>query len=373
MKIKYKIVWLDDQPKSMRKYIDEIESFLKENYFIPDTQEAYVSYEDFQKSFETSDTNDVYGKVFNDCDLLLIDYNIAEKQENEQKTGATIIKQLRARGIYTEAVFYSNAMDDYRKMTNKDDLDNVIYADKNELISKVKYIVKKTVVQSIIISNLRGYLMDCTSDFDYICRLVSEYYFKKLTKEQQVTVLLKGEEYIHSQFKSENDKFKKINKKYINSVKYDGLSETFSFNEITDESKRIILLQKILSSMESVIVVKDKFRLMALILQLNNVEDYINIYSDIEKIEDNKDKYYNAIIKHRNSLAHNKLIYGKNCKSRIKIIKTIEDLSCNCNVERCEKSYSYEDCKELRKNIFEYYILFNQLSEPIIKETIKNA
>jgi hypothetical protein len=371
MKIKYKIVWLDDQPNTMMKYIEGIESILMENFFIPDIQEPYVSYEDFHSSFENSTTNDVYGEVFNDCDLLLIDYNIAEKQENEQKTGATLISQLRAKGIYTETVFYSNAMEDYRKKTDREELDNVIYADKNELIDKVEHIIKKTVVQSMIISNLRGYLMDCTSDFDFICRTVSEYYFKKLSNDQQLEILKIAEEYIHNQYKSENKKFKEINKKYKNLLNLENITSEETFIEIPEGNERVKLLQKILNSQESVIVVRDKYRLMALILQKNNIKDCSKVFlfnnETLDANENENDVYYNKIINHRNKLAHNKLVYGEKCKNRIKIIKIIDDIKCSCSNNECEKSYSYDDCKKLRENIYNYYLFFNNILDPIMK------
>ncbi|MDR3048054.1 MAG: hypothetical protein LBU51_10705, partial [Bacteroidales bacterium] len=193
MKINYKIVWLDDKPKSMSPIIKEIESVLIENFFMPDIQEPYTSYEDFHNSFQNATDADIYGEVFNDCDLLLIDYNIASTHENEDNTGASLITELRAKGIYTEAVFYSDAMDEYRSKDKRPELDNVIYADKNELIGKVEKIVKRNVVQSMIISNLRGYLMDCTSDFDFICRTASVFYFAKLTDVQQIEILKNAE------------------------------------------------------------------------------------------------------------------------------------------------------------------------------------
>jgi hypothetical protein len=376
MKINYKIVWLDDQPKPMMKYIDGIKSILRENYFIPDIQEPYISYEDFHRSFETSTANDVYGEVFNDCDLLLIDYNIAEKQENEEKTGVTLISQLRSKGIYTETVFYSNAMEDYRKRNDRAELDNVIYADKNELLNKVEQIVKKSVVQSMIISNLRGYLMDCTSDFDFLCRTISEYYFIRLKDDQQIEILLKAEEYIHNQYESEIKKFENINKKYKGSVNLTGIPDIKTFAEISDVDKRLKLLREIFNSQESVIVVRDKFRIMSFILHKSDIKNYSDIYINdagvLEKNNHEGDKYYNKIIKHRNNLAHNKLIYGEKCRNRIKIIKIIDDILCKCDNNECEKSYSYEDCKKLRESIYNYYLLFNNLSDPVFDLENKN-
>jgi hypothetical protein len=366
MKINYKIVWLDDQPKSMKNHIDEIKSILEENYFIPEIGEAYLSYENFQNSFNTLSTND-YGEVFNDCDLLLIDYHIAESRENKEKTGATLIKQLREKNIYTEAVFYSNAMEDYRKRTDKEELDNVIYADKSELVNKVEHIIKKAVVRSMIISNLRGYLMDSTSDFDFICKVVSENYFMKLNEEQQFEILRFAEEYIHNQYKSEIDKFEKINEKYKKITDFNKITIDYKFIEITDENKRISTLKRIFNSIESVIPVRDKFRLMSLIIQKNNFQEFKEIFS-IDIDNKNNDIYNENIIKHRNKLAHSKLIYGKKCKSRLKIINTLDELACNCNSLDCEKSYSYEECLKLRENIYKYYILFNKLLNYVINE-----
>jgi uncharacterized protein YbcI len=370
MKIKYKIVWLDDQPETMKKYLDDIKLVLEENYFIPDIQKPYISYENFQQSFQTTSNNDIYGEVFNDCDLLLIDLNIAEKQENEGKTGATLISQLRSKGIYTETVFYSNAMDEYRKNPNKPELDNVIYADKNELIGKVEKLIKKQVVQSMIISNLRGYLMDCTSDFDFICRNVSEYFFGNLNEEQQLKILTKAEEYIHNQYKSENKKFEEINNKYKGIINYHDFIDKTTFHEISNSVERIKKIRKVFSSLESVMIVRDKFRLMALILEMSGITSCSEIYSVVQKgAKKNKheqDKYYETIIKHRNKLAHNKLIYGSKCKNRIKIVELLEDMICCCEENECDKSYSYDDCKKLRENIFKYYLLFNPLLEQVI-------
>jgi uncharacterized protein YbcI len=371
MKIKYKIVWLDDQPETMKKYLDDIKLILEENYFIPDIQKPYISYENFQQSFQTTSNNDIYGEVFNDCDLLLIDLNIAEKQENEGKTGATLISQLRSKGIYTETVFYSNAMDEYRRNPNKPELDNVIYADKNELIGKVEKLIKKQVVQSMIISNLRGYLMDCTSDFDFICRNVSEYFFGNLNEEQQLKVLKKAEEYIHNQYKSENKKFEEINNKYKGIINYSDFMDKTTFHEISNNVERMKKIRKVFSSLESVMIVRDKFRLMALILEMNGITSYSEIYSavpkDSKKNESEQDKYYEIIIKNRNKLAHNKLIYGSKCKNRIKIVEFLEDMICCCEETECEKSYSYDDCMKLRENIFKYYLLFNPLLEQVME------
>jgi hypothetical protein len=53
--------------------------------------------------------------------------------------------------------------------------------------------------------------MDCTSDFDFICRNVPEYFFVKLNNEQKLDILNTAEEYINNQYKLKNKKFNSFN------------------------------------------------------------------------------------------------------------------------------------------------------------------
>jgi hypothetical protein len=368
MKISYNIVWVDDKPEQMRAYIQEIEDILENYKYIPNTESHYVSYEAFKNNFENiNPNNNKYRGIFYDCDLLLIDYNIAETNENEDKTGEKLIQEIRNNGIFTDVLFYSDSMSEYRKNPNRIELDNVVYADKSELVLKFENIVKRNVAKSMLISNLRGFLMDCTSDFDFICRTVSEFYFNKLEDDKQQKILDIAEGYIHEQFKNEYSKFKKINKKYKSSTNCCRIALEKTFKNISNKKERIKKLHDLFNSQENVILLKDKYKLMAQILRMNNIEKYSEIYDENETDKTKRD-YNNLIIKHRNKLAHNKLKYGRNCSDRIKIIETLEDMDCTCSNNSCEKSYSYAECEKLRESIYEYYLLFKSLLEKVEKQ-----
>jgi len=190
-----------------------------------------------------------------------------------------------------------------------------------------------------------------------------------LKNEQQLEVLKIAEKYIHAQFKAENKKFENINKKYKKLYNFDVLTSTETFTGIPEGNERVKILRQIFDSQEYVIVVRDKYRLMALILKMSDINNYSSIFnSDIMDVNNQEsDIYYNEIINHRNKLAHNKLTYGEKCKNRIKIIKIIEDIICACSNNECEKSYNYDECKKLRENIYKYYLLFDGILDPILK------
>jgi hypothetical protein len=374
MKINFKIMWIDDKPKQMETILSEIEDVLKENYYIPKIEEAFQSYEDFMAIFDVQNDDDI--NIFNDCDLLLIDFHLSQKIEDDEKTGEILIEQLRNKGIFTEVVFYSDAMAEYRQNNNRHELDNVTYADKNEVVRKVEYLVKKTVRQGLNISTLRGYLMDSTSEFDFICKEVAIHHFKFLDNLQKKTIIEKIEKYIQEQFESEADKFKKNNAKYHNilaQVKEQKVVKTFSENTDTDQMLNILI--NAFNSKEAVMPTDKKYRILANILSSVNIVESKKIYSHNPDTRQSNELYKEALITPRNKLAHSKLIYGKHCGGqRIKIVEKLTELTCkhnelcSSNTPTCaDKSYSYEDCKKLRKNIYEFYLIFNDLFEYITR------
>lgn len=368
MKIEYKIMWVDDKPKQMATILKEIEEVLTENYFIPDIKEAFRSYEDFRKVFETSSGEDNETNVFNDCDLLLIDYHLSERDEDDDKTGEALIDKLRKRGIFTEVVFYSDAMSEYRQGKRRE-LDNVTYADKNEVVRKVEHLVKKAVRQGMNISNLRGYLMDSTAEFDFICKEMATYYFMRLGISDQKKIMQIIERELQSQFELETKKFNQINNKYKNVsgiVKKE--RENINFSEINDTESMVKILSQALDSVDLVMPTSVKYKILSIILTSANIANAEKIYY-VSKDGNENEPYKKSIITPRNKLAHSKLVYGKHCGGeRIKIVGSLAECACTCD-ESCytempnckDKSFTYKQCEQLRKDIFDYYCMFRKL------------
>ena len=86
--------------------------------------------------------------------------------------------------------------------------------------------------------------------------------------------------------------------------------------------------------------------------------------SDATWNETFSDKYQLELIKPRNDLAHNKLFYG-NCKKKLHIAKKKQILQCNENCDECSSKYSIEKCEDLRKLMFYYHQLLNDVSKKV--------
>lgn len=329
MKINYNILWVEDYPKDMEKQLNRIEKVLKNNFFLINGKDKPItSYEKFLEFIKNKTEKD-----FSDVDLILIDYNLSSKAD---KTGIDIIKLLRDKNIYTDVIFYSGNMAEAIKKikSQSTEFDNVTYSDNTMsiLIPKFEKILSKQLNLVMQISDLRGYLMDATSDFDFITRSFVGKFFKKLSDKDKLIVYKEIRERVGSQKKREDEKFKKFE------------------NNPNDDN----LVNAAMDSLEYVMTVKDKVYIMALINQKLNISDdnYAGNFAN---------DYESKVIKFRNKLAHKKLVYGTRQSGHIKVVSSIENLSCDCS--HCKEKLTKQECDELRKNLFEYYLFFNNLMQ----------
>lgn len=344
MRINYKIIWVDDEPDDMEAKKALIYDIVKKHYMFPEGMESpYTSFKKFKK-----DISDKYTpNKFVDCDIILIDYNLSDSGDNTE-TGEELIKQLRDKGIYTDVLFYSGNMQKYRKNKKYPELDNVVYSDSDtdEFQIKFEKILIKQVNISMGIQNIRGYLMDATSDFDFISRNYVEQLYKVLGESQKQYILDKIRLFIENQKTIEEKKFEKVAQSY----------------------NKDSLIKPSMSSLDYVMSVRNKMYVLAMILFYQNKLVEID---DVDDVDEFATKLANAfqdeIISHRNKLAHSKLKYGDNNYSHVKILKHIEDLSCVC--EKCneDKYYTLEDCANIRKNIYNTYKVFYKLYDELEK------
>lgn len=329
MKINYNILWVEDYPKDMEKQIKKIEQVLNNNfYLIKGSDKPFTTYDSFVAFIENKTEKD-----FSEIDLILIDYNLSNKTK---KTGIDIIKLLRGKNIYTDVIFYSGNMEEAIKKIKSEstEFDNVTYSDNTMsiLIPKFEKILNKQLNLVMQISDLRGYLMDATSDFDFITRSFVARFFNKLSAEDKLIVYKEIRDRVEAQKMREDNKFKK-------------------FEKNPDDNN---LVNAAMDSLEYVMTVKDKIYIMALINQKLKAEqnDYASNFAN---------DYDSKVIKFRNKLAHKKLVYGTKQAGHIKVISSIDNLSCDCL--HCDEKLTKTECDELRKNLFEYYSFFNNLMQ----------
>lgn len=331
MKVEYKVIWVEDEPDDMEVQIKLIVEEIEKNFMKPiGFDKPYIKFDNFEKNFLAK----IRKEDFADIDLILVDYNLSDSQN---RTGKDLIQTLRDNGIYTDVLFYSGNLNGMEKSLKKLMLDGVTFSDNatDKLIPKFKSILGKQMNLIMRISDLRGYLMDSTSDFDFIVNNYVNTFFSKLSEERRHIVKEEICSRVRRQGKNELEKFQKLKKKSKS-----GNEEAF--------------IKAAMDSQEYVMTVKDKIYIFALVMQLikEEREEFAYAFSDAYDIK---------IIKPRNKLAHAKLQYGLNDANHIKIAKNFADLICECSVCTEDNRFTRQQCEDLRKDIYNYYLIFNAL------------
>ena len=323
MNTTYRMLWIDDSESFYESTEELLMDTVRTNYMVPEIK-YYVHYQDFQR-----DELEVFdAEIFNQYDQLIIDYALSGI------TGDEIIRVLREKRIYTDVVFYSsefNAMQ--QEMRNTNQLDGVFFADRNDLTTVVDCVIKKNIRREYNIANIRGLIMDNSSEFDYICRITSVALYECLSPKKQSEIEEKAREYVATAQRQSAKNFGDLEKKH---------GKTY--------------LRTAIESVEYVMSNKDRYRLMALILREFDFTEFVP--------EDLAENYTDDVITPRNQLAHSRLYYGE-CRKKLHIAKVRQILKCNKDCEHCKSKYSVESCEHLRKRLLEYYELFQEIDRRV--------
>lgn len=331
MKYEYKIIWIDDYPDDMSVHKVFMQSEVEKcNMIAIGLDNPFTSFQEFtDKVINQIDINSFF-----DYDLILVDFNLSDERG---KNGIDLIKLLREKGIYTDVLFYSGNMEGMRQQLKTEELDNVTYSDneRGRFLEKFKRILAKQMNLIMQISDLRGYLMDSTSDFDFTAKNYVQVLFEKLNDDDKTAVILKIRERIEQQNAIEEGKFQ----------------------EILGYKNPKTLVKKAMDAIEYVTTARDKMYILGLIIE--KYKGYDESYA-----LGFEEAYYNEIISKRNKLAHSKLLYGAKQSGHIKIAKKIADLKCE-DCETCDSKFLKADCDDLRRNIQKYYSFFKTLLDEI--------
>lgn len=327
MNLRYNILWIEDSEIFYSSNLGFIQDKIEENNMV-----AQITYYEHYEEFQEKELDKIDIEIFNLYDQILMDFALSGI------TGDQIIRDLRKKGIYTDIVFYSS---NFKKMQEElkkgNQLDGVFLAEREELTMMVGNVIKKNLKREFNIANIRGLIMDSTSDFDYVCRITTSTMFNSLSSEKRAFILGKAKEYVRNARNKSQRNFDSIDKK-----------------------KDDVFIEKVINSVDYVMDNKDRYCLMALVLYEFDFPDGINI--------EFADKYQTEIIKPRNDLAHNKLFYG-NCQKKIHIAKGKQLLSCDGSCGECASKYDIQSCENLRKKLFSYYTVFSSIQDEVDKRT----
>lgn len=184
MKLNYKILWIDDNIEDIIDLgiKDELISFVESKEFI-----ATID------CFE--DTKTAIAKLESEkYDLILSDYNIDEKEQNEEKQGDYLINQIRQNDIFTEVLFYSSDSN-FKEIAMKLYQDRVSFfsllndVSYKEFKNKTFKLIDLTITKLEELNNIRGLVMSETSELD---NSVEEIIFSFLSKGNEDSEKLKA-------------------------------------------------------------------------------------------------------------------------------------------------------------------------------------
>lgn len=149
----FKILWFEDEQTWYNMEKLRVEGILNTHYLIPEI---------VRKSGDDFNIDELTG---NDFDLILMDFKLAD-----EVTGDTIVAALRESSILTDILFYSSEEDAMLAAirTKMPPIDGVYLTKRDYAIfaEKVGKVIKKIVKRSEDIVNLRGFVLDNTSDFE---------------------------------------------------------------------------------------------------------------------------------------------------------------------------------------------------------------
>lgn len=333
------VLWVEDTQNFYDEEKEILEIFASENGIKIDFE--YISdAETFLRTMEQQKAG------FQKFDICFIDYNLSMQSG---KFGDTIINKLREYDVCTDILFYSEGhFEDIisKAKENFFSFEGVYVTNRENFEGKSFYLIKKNAKKLYSINNIRGFLMNETSENDYI---VKSYILKKYP-------LLKKEEKIE-----------------IDSYLRDVISK--KENRLSSQIGRALTLVNGVASSK----IKNILECPSDVLPLKEIYEVFRkvlTYTNANLIDNNLlNDYLSSTIPVRNKLAHRKL---EVCKSNKQImhyntILDFEKKSCqhDCTDQCIHPANNkvdvqeWENIKKRLKNIGEQFDeLYDSLSVP---------
>jgi len=167
MKLKYKILWIDDDTDAIERPKNQIKKYLEDDYGFECTEDDVVvkDYDEFESDYTYEDDGrKIVRDSIKEFDLLLVDFDLGE----EGQTGDILINLIRNK-VYSEILFYSTNYSDLRsKLNNNDFMDGVFTSSRDELEEKTKKLINVTIKKVQDVNNLRGLIMAEVAELERI-------------------------------------------------------------------------------------------------------------------------------------------------------------------------------------------------------------
>ncbi|HIP33691.1 MAG TPA: hypothetical protein EYG89_02930, partial [Bacteroidia bacterium] len=157
MKLEYKVLWIEDTPKSIRRDKRLIKSYVEDLGFDFEVNEI-TNFIDFEQNIGYKNTAEY--------DLLLVDLDLGNQETKDE--GESIIRKIRDEKVYTEIVFYSSQYEELQKKLSEHFVEGIFTSSREELKDKVEQIIDVTIKKTQDVNNLRGLIMAEVAELDRI-------------------------------------------------------------------------------------------------------------------------------------------------------------------------------------------------------------
>lgn len=161
MDITFRIIWFEDLDEWYNTLSRRVERYIKSKNFKVDIKRVKGISEFNIQNFKIPD-----------YDLLMVDYELEkEVVDGEVKPtyGSQIINMIRSGSYVNDVLFYSShGYEIINNVMKNEGLQGVFIADRNndEFINMTKSLIDKAIRRTENLINIRGIVMDTTSDFD---------------------------------------------------------------------------------------------------------------------------------------------------------------------------------------------------------------
>lgn len=165
MRLKFYILWFENEPEWINSRIDDIKDIVEDHGF------EWVDPTICKKEEE-------FIGDYNDYDIILMDYSLVHGIRGG-KTGADIINKIRLKGSFTNILFYSQHGElNLRKEIADKGLDGVFCLHRDDFLDSFEKIFKTNIKKIEDVNNLRGLVMAETSDLDNLKEEIIRIYDK---------------------------------------------------------------------------------------------------------------------------------------------------------------------------------------------------
>lgn len=161
MRLKYQILWVENDFDWIESIEDDIKELIEDEY-------GFI----FDKRLCAQKDEQI---IYNQYDLILMDLNLAS-----EPSGDILIQSIREREIYTDVIFYSaDGVAKIKDKAYKLGLEGVYFSGRDKILflKKIKSVIRTTIHKVQDLNNLRGLVMAEVSELDVMMEQIIMCYF----------------------------------------------------------------------------------------------------------------------------------------------------------------------------------------------------